>query len=289
MANYFYLAHLTVINPHTRTMIYLVCCVLTVCAAITGAVCYKPITQDFLDGSVSDLLCSKSIDTRSLSRVEDGTVLERLKDGLHRYKVTLFRKEVGYILLLLIFNGNTLSFYSFTFETCIGNTFPERSFIPLTSLVFGATEVIASIIFQRITTKVSNRTVVLFLYMLALTSWFLAFLVFPDKATYEDVTEERSFVTPTKGVVMVIAVLLALADTGYNIVANTSLGILFQADSEIGFMLLNGVMSLSTATVFFASSFLSLYTLLAAEVVLCTAATIVIVMDLSGIESRERE
>ena len=136
-------------------------------------------------------------------------------------------------------------------------------------------------IFEKVTaSRIANRTAAIFLFLFALSSWFLVFLVFPNNATYEHV-ESSSYVTPSPVLVLTISILLAISDTGFNIISNANLGLLFQADSEIGFMVLNSVMSLSTAVVFLASSFLALYTLLVVEVVLCTAATLVIVMELT--------
>ena len=90
--------------------------------------------------------------------------------------------------------------------------------------------------------------------------------------------------TPTPGLLLAVSILLAVSDTGFNIIGNASLGILFQADSEIGFMMLNAMMSLGSAVVFFAGSFISLYPYLVVEVVLCTVATIVVVLDLPRVE-----
>ena len=165
-----------------------------------------------------------------------------------------------------------------TFQTCIGHVFDDRSLIPLMSLVFGISAVIACPLFETSTVFLNNRITVLFLYILAIVSYYLIFLMFPSAATYGK-SEDPTSIEPTQGLILFVAVLLAISDTGYNIQANCLIGLLFQADSDIGFMLLNSVMSIGTATVFFACSYISLYALLTLLVIFCTLVTICITLD----------
>ena len=229
------------------------------------------------DDDIDDLLCSKSIQGRRVTNVNI-SAWEKVKHNLNLYKVTLLRKEVGYLLVLLVYNSFVLAFYTMTYQTCIGNVFADRSLIPLMSLIFGITAVIACPLFEGIAMILNNRIAALILYLLAIISYYLVFLSFPSAATYAK-SDDPTTIKPTEGIVLLIAVLLALTDTGFNIQANSAIGLLFQSDSEIGFMLLNSVMSLGTATVFFLCSYISLYVLLAILVGFCTLATICIIVD----------
>jgi hypothetical protein len=283
-ADYFYLGNLTKIDTHTRFCIYLVCCILVIVAAAVVVFGYRDITaieEENEEERIDDLLCSKSIQSTTF-RAENTTVLEKIKHNLHLYKVTLLRREVGYLLIVLFYNSFVLAFYTMTYQTCIGHVFTDRNLIPLMSLIFGIVAVIACPLFESIAVYLNNRKAALILYILAIVSYYLIFLSFPSAATYGK-SDDPTVITPKKWLVLFIAVMLALTDTGFNIQANSAICLLFKAESEIGFMLLNSVMSVGTATVFFLCSYISLYLLLALLVVFCTLATICIVLDLFNI------
>ena len=91
------------------------------------------------------------------------------------------------------------------------------------------------------------------------------------------------YMEPTTPKVLIVAILLAFSDTGYNIIGNTAIGLLFQSDSDVGFMLLNSVMSCGTAFMFFTSCYFSLYTILAVEVIFCTLSTLIITLNLMNV------
>jgi hypothetical protein len=279
-ADYFYLGNLTTIDTHTRFSIYLVCCVLVIVAAIVVLFGYRDTTaieEENAEDRMGDLHCSKSIQSTTL-RTEHITVLEKIKHNL----VFWLRKEVGYLLIVLFYNSFVLAFYTMTYQTCIGHVFASRDLIPLMSLVFGIVAVIACPLFESITVCLNNRKAALILYILAILSYYLVFLSFPSTATYGE-SDDPTVIKPTKWLVLFIAVLLALADAGFNIQANSALCLLFKTESELGFMLCNTVMSVGTATIFFLCSYISLYLLLGLLVVFCTLATISIVTDLFNI------
>ena len=249
---------------------------LATAVAILG---YKDVKKsESLTDNQYELLCSRSIQGRPIN-LERATPWEKIKQNMKLYKVCLFRKEVGYLLLVLFYNSFVLAFYTMTYQTCIGHTFADRSLIPLMSLVFGMTAVISCPLYESMATFLNTKIAVLFLYVLAIISYYMIFLSFPSAATYGS-SDEPTTIKPTKNLVLIIGVLLAITDTGFNIQANHVVGLLFQSDSEIGFMLLNSVMSLGTAIVFFLCSYISLYALLALLVVFCTVATICITVDI---------
>ncbi|KAL5269201.1 hypothetical protein ACHWQZ_G002881 [Mnemiopsis leidyi] len=278
-ADYFYLGNLTTIDAHTRFCIYLVCTILVLLATAVAILGYKDVKKsESLTDNQDELLCSRSIQGRPIN-LERATPWEKIKQNMKLYKVCLFRKEVGYLLLVLFYNSFVLAFYTMTYQTCIGHTFADRSLIPLMSLVFGMTAVISCPLYESMATFLNTKIAVLFLYVLAIISYYMIFLSFPSAATYGS-SDEPTTIKPTKNLVLIIGVLLAITDTGFNIQANHVVGLLFQSDSEIGFMLLNSVMSLGTAIVFFLCSYISLYALLALLVVFCTVATICITVDI---------
>lgn len=198
---------------------------------------------------------------------------------MQKYKKALLRREVGFLQTLLIFNALSLSFYSMVYQTCIGNVFDERSLIPLMQLTFGLTEVVASLLFERITTRVSNKLMSVFLYVLMLICMFLMFLMFPANSTMRRDDSATTFIGPKREIVLLISVLLAVSDCGFNIIANSSVGVIFEGDTDVGFMMLNAVMSLGTGTIFFISSQLSLTWIVILEVVFGTIATVCIVLN----------
>lgn len=278
-ADYFYLGNLKTIGAHTRFCIYLVCIILVLVATAVAVFGYKDVKKlESIEDDQDELLCSRSIQGRPID-TDKASAWEKVTQNLKLYKVCLFRKEVGYLLLVLFYNSFVLAFYTMTYQTCIGNTFDDRSLIPLMSLVFGMTAVIACPLYESMAKFLNTKVAVLFLYVLAVISYYMIFLSFPSAAT-QIKSDDPTTIKPTKSLVLIIGVLLAITDTGFNIQANHVVGLLFQSDSEIGFMLLNSVMSLGTATVFFLCSYISLYALLALLVVCCTVATICITVDI---------
>ena len=99
-------------------------------------------------------------------------------------------------------------------------------------------------------------------------------------ASFKKGSHDPTFVKPQKFLVLVIAVLIGVSDCGFNIIMNSIIGLLFRADSEIGFMLLNTTMTTTNAIVFLISPHVSLYYILGAEAILCTLATVCVTMDL---------
>ena len=245
---------------------------------------YKHITQLNLPaangvGANEELLTSRSV---SISvHPADVTFMERLKRQGTKYINLISRRSVVFLLVLLCFNAVTLSFYTLTFQACLSNTFSERSIIPLMQLILGVFEVVGSVLFERVTAKIGNKISAIVLYVITLAALFLVFLSFDLRSPHENVIGEITYVTPTTLIVMIIAVLIAIFDLGYNILANYMVGILFLSDSEIGYGILNSSMSLITGSIFFLSSFLNLYVILGVLVVMSTAATIVIIFDLA--------
>ena len=246
---------------------------------------YKDIVIDSLSDNedIESFLCSRSIDSRQISRNrinDESSLCEKLNAEMDRWKITLLRREVGYLCVLLVYNAVCLAFYTMTYQTCIGNTFSNRDLIALMSLIFGFSEVLACPIFETAASKLGSKSVAIILHSISLTAFYLVFLTFPPNSTHESVLDVVTIVKPSSGIVIAIAVLLAVQDSGFNIIANTTIGMIFQSDSDIGFMLLNGLMSLGTGVMFLISSYLDLYIILGISVLLCTLSTILIVLDL---------
>ena len=283
LADYFYLGGLSTIDTNTRICIYTVCCGLIVLATLTGVFGYKDIDSLSENEDLSSFLCSRSIDSRrsSLNRINsESSLFEKFKAEMERWKITLLRREVGYLCVLLVYNAVCLAFYTMTYQTCIGNTFSSRDLIALMALIFGFSEVLACPIFETAASKFGIKSVAIVLHSISLTAFYLVFLIFPPNSTHESVLDVVTIVKPSSGIVIAIAVLLAVQDSGFNIIATTTIGIIFQSDSDIGFMLLNGVMSLGTGVMFLISSYLDLYIILGISVLLCTSSTLLIVLDL---------
>lgn len=278
-ADYLYLGTLTTIDADTRLYIYLICCAFTVAASLVGVMGYRNLNETAeATQELENYISSKSIDSHRV--MESDSAWERMKLSAARYKVTLLRREVGLLFTLLIYIAVVQAFYTMTFQTCIGNTFTDRSLITLMGLVLGVTEVACCPILGLVCEKISNKVIVIFMFLSALASFYLTFLIFPAAASYREAMGEETFIKPQKYLVLLIAVLLGISDAGFNIILNSLIGRLFQSDSEIGFMLLNAVMSSSSAVVFLISPYVSLYALLGAEAILCTMATICVTMDL---------
>ena len=227
----------------------------------------------------SDDLLSSRVISSSMAR-NSQTTSQKIWSNLIRYKETLLRKSVGFLSVILIYNAFVLAFYTMTFETCIGNTFSDRQLIPLMACIFGVAEVFGSLLLERLCKTFSNRCLVICLFIMSIISFYLTFLMFPPESSYTK-TEAMSYIPKQKYVVLIIAFILGITDAGYNILATSMVGFLFESESEIGFMLLNAVMSIGTATVFFISSLLSLHVILAIEILFCTFSTLIITLDLT--------
>ena len=275
LADYFYLGDLENIDSTTRITIYIICCIFIIAAFFVGVLGYRTI----LPTETDDLFSSRVINasTRSVSRTRYGTILW---DKLIRYKETLLRKSVGFLTIILMYNAFVLAFYTMTFETCIGNTFSDRQLIPLMACVLGVAEVLASLLFERLSKRFSNRCLVLLLFVISILSFYLTFLMFLPESSYTKVQAGKAFIPERESIVLLIAFLVGIADAGFNILATAMVGLLFESESEIGFMLLNAVMSIGTATVFFLSSHLSLYAIIGIDVVFCTLSTLSITLDM---------
>ena len=179
----------------------------------------------------------------------DGT----LRYYLQEYQRLMFRREVAILLVPLSFNGLSLAF-TFTFQACITNTFKEQNLIPLMQVVQGCTEVLGALFVQKLTAKIGNKIAVLILYIIALLAFYLMFLTFPASSAHHVAMETPSYLTPSVPLVLIISALFGIYDSGYNILTNYTIGLLFRSDSEVGFAVFNATTSTVTGVIFLISS-----------------------------------
>ena len=283
VAEYCYLGNLSHIDTVTRVTIYVVCCILILLASLIGVFGYQNIEAKA--GNEPSLV--KAGNEPSLAKADESQrtqVQDEHPDGnrffnkSERYRNIIFRKSVGFVVVTVAYNSLVMAFYTMTLETCIGNTFTYRKLIPLMGIVFGIAEITGSLIFEKLCKKFSNQCLVIVLFTLSLTAFYLAFLIFSPECTSS--TSHSSYLTPRQSIIMVISVLLGVADAGYNILSASFMGLLFRDESEVGFMILNSTLSLGTALAFFVSSHLSVYTILGIKVLFCVPTTMFIVLDM---------
>ena len=225
---------------------------------------------------MNDLTLIVSVDSyRTLS------VSQRLEIVFEKIKITLARPMVWFLVVVLIYNGSMLSFYTMTVETCIGATFTQRKIIPLASLVVGVMEVLGALAFEKIAQKIGNGPSTILLFIIASCSLYFSFLIFPSDSTYATNPSDPSMLDADPSIVLFISALIGISDAGFNILANTYVGKLFQGESEIGFTVLNVTMSMTTGCLFFLSPYLSLYALLALMETLLLTATLVMLLKLN--------
>ena len=292
VAEYCYLGNLSHIDTVTRVTIYVVCCILILLASLIGVFGYQNIeakagNEPSLVKAGNEPSLVKAGNEPSLAKADESQrtqVQDEHPDGnrffnkSERYRDIIFRKSVGFVVVTVAYNSLVMAFYTMTLETCIGNTFTYRKLIPLMGIVFGIAEITGSLIFEKLCKKFSNQCLVIVLFTLSLTAFYLAFLIFSPDCTSS--TSHSSYLTPRQSIIMVISVLLGVADAGYNILSASFMGLLFRDESEVGFMILNSTLSLGTALSFFASSHLSVYTILGIKVLFCVPTTMFIVLDM---------
>jgi len=275
LVEYFYLGGLTVIESHTRIIVYSVCCAISVTGAFIGLAGIRN-----AEDSPHLLVHSSSIQV-PVESYRTLSVTQRLELVYEKVKITLARPMVWFLLVVLIYNGSMLSFYTMTLECCIGATFTQRKIIPLASLVVGVMEVIGALAFEKIAQKIGNGPSTILLFIIASCSLYFSFLMFPTDSTYNTIPVDPSMIDADPSIVLFISALIGISDAGFNILANTYVGKLFPGDSEIGFTVLNVTMSLTTGGLFFLSPYLSLYILLALMETLLLTATLVMLLKLN--------
>ena len=254
----------------------MVCCILIVLASLIGVFGYRHIEPI----ECGDLLSSQTVADKGQVQGSQST-WDKVRNTANRYRRTILRRSVGFVVIIVAYNSLVMAFYTVTLETCIGNTFTYRKLIPLMGIVLGVAEIVGSVVFEKLGEKFSNKFLAMVLFAMSLTSFYFTFLIFRPESTSTIIElGDDSFLSPTLGIVLLIACLLGLSDAGYNILAASMMGLLFPSESEIGFMLLNSVLSLGTALTFFFSSQISLYTLLGITVTFCTLSTLFITLDL---------
>lgn len=275
LVEYFYLGGLTVIESHTRIIVYSVCCAISIAGAFIGLAGIRN-----AEDSPHLLVHSSSIQV-PVDSYRTLSVSQRLEIVFEKIKITLARPMVWFLVVVLIYNGSMLSFYTMTVETCIGATFTQRKIIPLASLVVGVMEVLGALAFEKIAQKIGNGPSTILLFIIASCSLYFSFLIFPSDSTYATNPSDPSMLDADPSIVLFISALIGISDAGFNILANTYVGKLFQGESEIGFTVLNVTMSMTTGCLFFLSPYLSLYALLALMETLLLTATLVMLLKLN--------
>ena len=284
MVNFFYIQSLKTITATVRISVYGALAGLTLVAMVLAVVLHKVYSLDefseteihgnkidpeiangniVLDNANPPECCNNktiSSNKHNIDPVESSiTFKEKLTKRLQAIRVLGKRRSIWIIIVYQFFSGTLWGFNLKALPVSIGTTFEDRSIINLAGLVIGFSTLFGSFAFKKLRDLTDNFVCVGVMVFLGIISCTLSYLVFPYDANISLHPTGTPYITPESYHVILIAALLSLTDTGFNILGFSVAALMFEGDSSTSYSFLNVTFCIGNGVMFSLAGFINLH------------------------------
>ena len=184
---------------------------------------------------------------------------QKIVDGLRWLGTLAKRRSIWMIIIYQFFSGTLWGYSLKALPVTIGNVFEDRSVINLAGLVIGFSTLFGALAFKKMKEKSNNFICIFVMVVLAGSACVLSYLIFPYDANISLRPTGTTYITPHCYHVVIIATLLSLADTGFNILGFSVTVLMFDGDSSTSYTFLNTTFCIGNGVMFALAGFVNLH------------------------------